>query len=219
MIRRTCNERPNWVEKIASLGLTFNFIPAENCPLTPYWTDNAYYEFTSECIDQIRQASKALHTLSLEAVEQLCRHEELLKLMHLPMEAWPLVKTSFNDQDRESLYLYGRFDLCVDPTMSKPPKMFEYNADTPTILLESSVVQAEWLLDQFFSNDASVVGSRSERSGTPMQYNDIHSMLVSRWKTIAETLQKRGQPKTVHFRHVRLIQFLYSKPVLIMNDM
>ena len=39
--------------------------------------------------------------------------------------------------------LAGRFDLAYDG--SRPPKLLEYNADTPTALLEASVVQWHWL--------------------------------------------------------------------------
>jgi glutathionylspermidine synthase len=190
MIRHRSTERPNWREKIESLGLTFNFIPAENCPLTPYWTEDAFYEFSSECVDMIRDASKSLHAAALATVAEVCRHEELLKHMHVPQEAWPIIKASFYDEDRESLYLYGRFDLCVDPSLQKKPKMYEYNADTPTILLESSVVQADWLLDKFSSTGGPM----------PLQFNNIHQLLVERWKMIAEALERKGQPKTVHFR-------------------
>ena len=40
----------------------------------------------------------------------------------------------------------GRFDLIYDG--SGPPKMLEYNADTPTVMLESGPVQADWLSDR-----------------------------------------------------------------------
>ena len=39
-------------------------------------------------------------------------------------------------------HLYGRFDFGYD---DENLKMFEYNADTPTSLLEAAVVQWQWL--------------------------------------------------------------------------
>ena len=39
-------------------------------------------------------------------------------------------------------HLYGRFDFGYD---GENLKMFEYNADTPTSLLEAAVVQWQWL--------------------------------------------------------------------------
>ncbi len=42
--------------------------------------------------------------------------------------------------------IYGRFDLAYD---GEQLKLLEYNADTPTALLEASVVQWYWLQDLF----------------------------------------------------------------------
>ena len=36
----------------------------------------------------------------------------------------------------------GRFDWSWDA--SNPPKLLEYNADTPSMILESSVIQGDW---------------------------------------------------------------------------
>jgi glutathionylspermidine synthase len=47
--------------------------------------------------------------------------------------------------------LYGRFDVLYDG--SSPPKLLEYNADTPTSLLEAAVIQWYWLQDVFPAAD------------------------------------------------------------------
>ena len=39
--------------------------------------------------------------------------------------------------------IYGRFDFLFDG--ASPPKLLEYNADTPTSLVEASVIQWQWL--------------------------------------------------------------------------
>ena len=41
----------------------------------------------------------------------------------------------------------GRFDFSWDG--KNPPKMLEYNGDTPSMTIESSVVQAEWFNDRY----------------------------------------------------------------------
>ena len=43
----------------------------------------------------------------------------------------------------KELSLFGRFDFAWDG--KGPPKLLEYNADTPTALLEASVAQWRWL--------------------------------------------------------------------------
>ena len=55
-----------------------------------------------------------------------------------------LIERSWNDDEKS---LYGRFDLSWDG--NGEPRMLEYNADTPTALLEASVVQWYWLQDVF----------------------------------------------------------------------
>ena len=41
----------------------------------------------------------------------------------------------------------GRFDLAWDGV--NDPKMLEYNADTPSILLESGPIQKEWFESKY----------------------------------------------------------------------
>lgn len=65
--------------------------------------------------------------------------------------------------------IYGRFDLAYDGI--HPPKLLEYNADTPTALLEASVVQWYWLQDVFPKDD---------------QFNSIHEHLVAKWKELKD---------------------------------
>jgi glutathionylspermidine synthase len=66
-------------------------------------------------------------------------------------------------------------DLCWDGAGT--PKLLEYNADTPTALFESSVVQWEWLQCAFPSAD---------------QFNSIHEALIAAWP-------RMRLPATVHF--------------------
>lgn len=42
--------------------------------------------------------------------------------------------------------MLGRFDFAWDG--KNPPKLLEYNADTPSLLLESSKVSQDWLEDK-----------------------------------------------------------------------
>ena len=73
--------------------------------------------------------------------------------------------------------IYGRFDLSFDG--QGPPKLLEYNADTPTSVLEAAVIQWHWLQDLHRDAD---------------QYNSIHERLIEAWKAV--TPEIRG---TVYF--------------------
>ena len=99
--------------------------------------------------------------------------------MLIPPAFAPLVESSWL-QNTPSLY--GRFDLAYDGR--QPPKLLEYNADTPTSLLEAAVAQWQWL----------------EETGRPDQFNSLHEKLIERWSTLA-----RGVPagSPVHFSCVK----------------
>ena len=77
--------------------------------------------------------------------------------------------------------VYGRFDFVYDG-QGGPAKMLEYNADTPTGLIEAAVAQWFWLQDVFPEKD---------------QWNGIHEALIRQWKK----LQYRTGMSTLHVAH------------------
>ena len=76
-------------------------------------------------------------------------------------------------------HLYGRFDLRYDGR--RPPVLLEYNADTPTTLLEASILQWHWKTDVFPDDD---------------QWNSLHERLVARWAEIRDLLP--GERDALH---------------------
>src|SRR5438093_6652335 len=134
MRRETLAPRPDWRAKVEALGLDFHTTEGE-----PYWWEEACYAFSAAEIDVIEEATGGLHRICLEAVDRLLAAGDLGRL-NIPEEFWPWVAASWRRRDPD---LYGRFDLAFDGT--SPPKMLEYNADTPTALIEAAVVQWYWL--------------------------------------------------------------------------
>ena len=79
--------------------------------------------------------------------------------------------------ENEPPALYGRFDLSWAGVRSgHAPKLLEYNADTPTSLLEAAVIQWSWLEEQSIPNAD--------------QFNSIHEKLIAKWKDIDPYLSK-----------------------------
>jgi glutathionylspermidine synthase len=74
--------------------------------------------------------------------------------------------------EEEPPAIYGRMDISWDGRTS--PKLLEYNADTPTALLEAAVVQWYWLQDAFPRAD---------------QFNSIHERLIAKWKELRAYLR------------------------------
>jgi len=151
--------RPDFGAKLESIGLSFH-------SWDNYWREDVCYKFTAEQIDVLETAAEELHGLCLKAVEHIIDNQRLGEL-GIPVEFWDAIKQSFRSTD---FSLYGRFDFAYDGV--NPPKMLEYNADTPTSLLESAVAQWYWMEEKFPGAD---------------QFNSLHERLVEQWKTAPGT--------------------------------
>lgn len=162
--------RAQWQQKVEALGFSFHTMHGE-----PYWNESAYYLFSSREIDQIEDASAELHRLAILAVDHIISNKRLTEFS-IPEAFHALVERSWH---RREPTLYGRFDLAYDGIA--PPKLLEYNADTPTALYEAAVVQWYWLKDTYPDAD---------------QFNSIHEKLLVAWQ---EFVRQYGTSVTVHF--------------------
>jgi glutathionylspermidine synthase len=164
MRRLASTPRTNWQTKVESAGLTWH------TPGQPYWNESAFYQFTAKEVDVLEAASNELEQMSLAAVQHTIDNR-LYAQLKIPESAAPLIEGSWN---AEPPSLYGRFDLayCGDG----PPKLLEYNADTPTSLLEAAVIQWYWL---------------EETHPSTGQFNSIHDRLIALWKELAPALPGR----------------------------
>lgn len=158
-------ERPNWRQRCEEVGFTFHTIDGV------YWDERHAYEFTLAQVEQLESATEDLHAKCMETVEWIIR-EGHYDPFHLSPLAIEFIEQSWR-ASRASIY--GRFDFSWDG--KRPPKMLEYNADTPTGLLEASVVQWHWLNDCVPNAD---------------QFNSIHEKLIKQWRLLAAD-------KRVHF--------------------
>jgi glutathionylspermidine synthase len=153
--------RANWQSKVEAAGLTWH------TPGQPYWNESAFYQFTDGEVDVLEAASNELEAISLAAVQHII-DRQLYAQLRIPQCAIPLIESSW---DAEPPSLYGRFDLAY--CGKGPPKLLEYNADTPTSLLEAAVAQWYWL---------------EETHPGCGQFNSIHERLVGLWKELAPAL-------------------------------
>src|SRR5688500_3828332 len=133
MKRVHVSPRADWQARVASVGLAFH------TGETPYWHESACYELSLAQVEMIEAATNELHTLCLDAVDHVIRRDRFAELA-IPEAAIPLIRESWA-YDHPNIY--GRFDLSYDGRGA--PKLLEYNADTPTSLLEAAIVQWHWL--------------------------------------------------------------------------
>ena len=157
MQRIPCQPRPDLQNKLETVGFTFHQMDQAH----PYWPETAYYEFTSNQVDLIEEATNQLQQLYVQATEAIIAHQWWDRC-HIPAWQSRMIEASWARCD---FSLYGRFDLAYDGV--HPPKMLEYNADTPTSLLEAAVVQWYWLEETHPDLD---------------QFNSLHERLVATWK-------------------------------------
>ena len=140
MQRIPLTPRPSWQQIVESQGLTFHSLDIG----TPYWDESAAYQFTAAEIDTLEAAANELQTMCLAATQHIIDTRRYADLL-IPAAAVPAIEAAWN---AEPPALYGRFDLLWSGAQSPhPPKLLEYNADTPTSLLEAAVIQWNWLED------------------------------------------------------------------------
>lgn len=169
MQRHACEPRAGWREKVAEVGLTYH-----SHEHGPYWDESACYELTAAEVDVLEAAARELHLRCIDAAEAVIRNGWWDRLA-IPPAAVPAILRSW---ERDDFSVYGRFDLAFDGRAA--PKLLEYNADTPTALVEAAVVQWFWL--------------QETRRGAD-QFNSIHERLVAAWA--------RCRGTTVHFSSVK----------------
>ncbi len=120
----------------------------------------AYYEATNE-----------LYDMYVEAAEHVVEND-LFHEIGIPFNLIDVIKESWENDVH--WHLYGRFDLAggID---NKPIKLLEFNADTPTALFETAIIQWAMLKKNNLEEES--------------QFNALHEALVDNFKRLV-TLQE-----------------------------
>ena len=174
MRRVSCLPRNGWQLEVEALGLTWH----THANGSPYWNESACYVFSAAQVDDLEQATNDLHQLCLQAVEHVIAQDRFAAL-GIPPAAIPMIRRSWQEQAPS---LYGRFDLAYDGV--HPPKMLEYNADTPTSILEAAVIQWYWLESQRPDAD---------------QFNSLWEAMVARWAALKAAGLLGNEPLALAF--------------------
>ncbi len=169
MQRISLTPRDDWKQKVESAGLTFHSPEGVD---RPYWDESAAYEFSAAEVNTLEAAGNTLQEMCLAAAQHVIEKKRYAEL-DIPAGAIPAIEWAW---ENEPPALYGRFDLSwAGASSGLAPKLLEYNADTPTSLLEAAVIQWSWLEEQFPNAD---------------QFNSIHEKLIAKWKDIDPYLSK-----------------------------
>ncbi|MET9465219.1 glutathionylspermidine synthase family protein [Streptomyces sp. NPDC006544] len=179
MKRHTIEPRPDWQKTVEEQGLIYPLTRYPDDSLRPYWDESAYYSFSLPEVEALENVVEELHAMCLAAAEHIVAHDRFADLGITDPKLAALIAESWRRR-AEQPSLYGRFDLNYDG--SGPAKMLEYNADTPTSLVEAASPQWFWMEERFPGAD---------------QWNSLHERLVDAWRRQAELLPSA----TVHFAH------------------
>lgn len=156
MERRLIPQRPDWQRRVEDEGMLWHTAQG-----VPYWHEGVCYVFGLSEVERIEAATEACHRMAMDAVGAIIEGGEL-PLYGYGADAIRLIEQSWQRDERD---IYGRIDFAYDG--QGEPRMLEYNADTPTSLLEASVVQWSWMTD--------ILGPEADN-----QFNDLHNALVER---------------------------------------
>ena len=177
MRRELLAPRTTWQSEMESIGFHYHSIDGT------YWDESRCYVFSASEVDQLESATAELHDMALNAAQQVIRSQRYEEFA-LPRECVPSIERSWQaycDDQPEAFTLFGRMDLSYDGV--RPPKLLEYNADTPTACLEASVAQWQWL--------------QAARPGSD-QFNSLHEQLIAAWRK----LRARSSASRLHFAAV-----------------
>lgn len=179
MQRRTIEPRPGWQRTVEEQGLVYPLTRYPDDSLRPYWDESAYYVFSLPEVEALEVVVEELHAMCLAAAEHIVKNDRFADLGITDRRVAALVAESWQRRD-ELPSIYGRFDLRYDGT--GPAKMLEYNADTPTSLVEAASPQWFWMEERFPGAD---------------QWNSLHERLIDAWRHQAHLLP----PGPLHFAH------------------
>lgn len=167
MLRMPFAARADLAERAAALGFEFAEVDGER-----YWDESVCYRFTlAQIEDHLEAATADLAAMCMELAGEVTTDAQALDRLRIPRHGRDVIAESWKRRDPS---LYGRFDFSYDGT--SPPKLLEYNADTPTALYEAAVFQWHWL------EDARAAGTLPPDAD---QFNSLHERLVRRWRDVA----------------------------------
>lgn len=181
MKRITVEPRKNHEKIVEEQGVVYNRDVDNNGNITSYWNELAAYVLSYDEVERLEDATEEIHNMIVSEVIPFVIEEQENKnspfQLALPDHAKDFIKNSYERGDKD---IYGRFDLVY---RGDEIKMLEYNADTPTGLIEASIAQWDWVQEKFPNED---------------QWNWIHEALIARFAKIKSSTGKTG---ILYFAH------------------
>jgi glutathionylspermidine synthase len=205
--------RPDFLEQVRTEGLAYVQTVDPEGNTFSYWREGEFLQFTNAETEIISYAAEKLFRMYADAAQYVIDQAdpELYARFGIPEWAIPIIEETWNNSgppeagmrlDRYYPMLYGRFDFALQRDVLGRVigvKLLEYNADTPTGMVETALTQWNWFL-QLHSN------------GANGQWNELFEKLVDGWvievqrlmdKTDLMDWRGRKQPPIIHCAYMR----------------
>ena len=186
-------------EFMEKIGFTWHTDPDN----TPYIADEIV-QITPQEADAYYEAVNELYDMCVEAGEYIINNN-MLHEIGIPFNLIDAVKLSWENDVH--WHLYGRFDLAggID---GKPIKLLEFNADTPTALFETSILQ--WAIlkangmdeESQFNNVYEAITTNFKRLVTLSESVDEFDRYYEGWKILFSSVRDNEEEKST----VKLLQ-------------
>ncbi len=175
---------------------------------TPYVADELV-EVTEEEAEALYRATNELYDMFIAAAQHVIDHD-LFHEIGIPFNLVELIKASWEEDIH--WHLYGRFDLAggID---GAPIKLLEFNADTPTALFETAIIQWAMLqkngLDeaQQFNSLYEALVENFKRLVTLEESTEMFDDLYEGWKFLFSSVRDNDEEEYT----VRLLQHLATE--------
>jgi glutathionylspermidine synthase len=156
MKRLSLPARSDWKSRVEKQGLVWHSDGGEEG-----WNEQAAYLLAPTEVKKLCDVAREIAELMQRAAEHIIKNK-LWSLLGLEQHEAELVASSWK---RREWSLHGRFDFLLDAEGC--PKLLEYNSETALSLVETAVVQKDWL--------ACVMPAHA-------QFNQLEESLVQAWR-------------------------------------
>ncbi|PAF42586.1 glutathionylspermidine synthase family protein [Helicobacter sp. 11S03491-1] len=178
--------KPLDADTLEEIGLDWHTDPDNTS-----YIENEMLKITQAQADAYYQASNELYDMYVQAGQYVIEKDLFFEL-DIPNTLIPIIRQSWEEDIH--WHLYGRFDLAggID---GKPIKLLEFNADTPTMLYETSVVQ--WAMLKYngydhilqFNNLYEAIGENFKRMITLGENTDNFEEMYEGWKILFSSIK------------------------------
>lgn len=155
------NLKPFTNDELSKMGLSWH----TDLDSTQYISDELI-SISQQEADAFYEAGNKLYDMYVEAAQYVIDNN-LFHELDIPVSLIESIKQSFNEDVH--WHIYGRFDF-AGGLDGKPIKLLEFNADTPTMLYESSAIQYALLRANGYNDN--------------MQFNNIYEAISENFKRL-----------------------------------